>query len=60
MKVTVTEELADELCRLCGEEFWERLADITEVDPNWLLAAHEGHGIELDIVDDGEDYGEVL
>ena len=65
MKVTVTEELKEELEGLIGPDFWQRLGDVTEFTPEWLSQQVKGckHCIEFPVVSDFEaervDHGDL-
>lgn len=61
MRITVTKRLADQLTRLVGEEYWERLADVTEHPVKWLKQTYglTGSKIRFKVVKENEDYGEV-
>lgn len=68
MKISITKRLRDQLLKLSGTEFWERLADITEHPPEWLRAkaSDKETAIRYEIVPETQEvlrshaYGEVL
>lgn len=68
MKISITKRLRNQLWRLSGTEFWERLADITEHPPEWLRAKANNRetDVRFELVPESPEvmkehaYGEVL
>jgi hypothetical protein len=68
MKISITKRLRDQMLKLSGKEFWERLADITEHPPEWLRAKanNKEHLVRFELVSETPEvmkehaYGEVL
>lgn len=63
MTVTVTKRLRDELLKLAydQDEFWERLADVTEHPPEWLrkMCSDEPTRVLYEVVGENEEYGQL-
>jgi len=62
MIVTITKRLRDQLLKLHGDHFWERLSDITGHPPEWLCKQVNGKttGVRYELVKESEDYGNVV
>lgn len=62
MIVTITKRLRDQLLKLQGDDFWERLADITEHPPEWLCSKADGKttNVLYEVVKESEEYGNLV
>lgn len=67
MRITITKRLRDQMLKLTGDDFWERLSDITEHPPEWLSAQVGGvsTAVRFELVPENEEtmraqaYGEL-